>query len=188
MIFLEIYFCVFTMFLNNVSTSTVKDKTRSAQNLAVHILACGCLLTSPGLRVPELCTDHASLGVLCELAGWGQAGPRPAPPLPLFHPQRGSVWTRGGQAFESQSLIQQISGEHLPVPGTGLDCVVAHLVNRRPRLSPWEGKVPWRRAWQLTPLFLPGEPHGPRSLAGCTALGTVEATGHKHTWRMRWAR
>ena len=91
MIFLEIYFCVFTMFLNNVSTSTVKDKTRSAQNLAVHILACGCLLTSPGLRVPELCTDHAFLGVLCELAGWGQAGPRPAPPLPLFHLQRGSL-------------------------------------------------------------------------------------------------
>ena len=23
--------------------------------------------------------------------------------------------------------------------------------------NPWVGKIPWRRAWQLTPVFLPGE-------------------------------
>ena len=28
---------------------------------------------------------------------------------------------------------------------------------RRCRFDPWFGKVPWRRAWQLTPVFLPGE-------------------------------
>ena len=27
-------------------------------------------------------------------------------------------------------------------------------------------KIPWRRAWQPTPVFLPGESHGQRSLAG----------------------
>ena len=27
------------------------------------------------------------------------------------------------------------------------------------------GKIPWRRAWQSTPVFLPGESHGQRSLA-----------------------
>ena len=26
-------------------------------------------------------------------------------------------------------------------------------------------KIPWRRAWQPTPVFLPGESHGERSLA-----------------------
>ena len=30
----------------------------------------------------------------------------------------------------------------------------------------WVGKIPWRRAWQPTPVFLPGEPHGQRSLVG----------------------
>ena len=30
----------------------------------------------------------------------------------------------------------------------------------------WVGKIPWRRAWQPTPVFLPGESHGQRSLAG----------------------
>ena len=28
------------------------------------------------------------------------------------------------------------------------------------------GKIPWRRAWQPTPVFLPGESHGQRSLVG----------------------
>jgi len=30
----------------------------------------------------------------------------------------------------------------------------------------WIGKIPWRRAWEPTPVFLPGESHGQRTLAG----------------------
>ena len=37
---------------------------------------------------------------------------------------------------------------------------------RRHRFDPWVRKMPWRRAWQPTPVFLPGESHGQRSLAG----------------------
>ena len=29
---------------------------------------------------------------------------------------------------------------------------------------PWVGKIPWRRKWQPSPVFLPGESHGQRSL------------------------
>jgi len=32
--------------------------------------------------------------------------------------------------------------------------------------DPWVGKIPWRRKWQPTPVFLLGELHGQRSLAG----------------------
>ena len=32
--------------------------------------------------------------------------------------------------------------------------------------DPWVGKIPWRRAQQPTPVFLPGELHGHRSLMG----------------------
>ena len=32
--------------------------------------------------------------------------------------------------------------------------------------DPWVGKIPWRRAWQSTPVFLPGESHGQSTLAG----------------------
>ena len=39
--------------------------------------------------------------------------------------------------------------------------------------NPWVGRTPWRREWQLTPEFLPGESHGWRSLAG-TVHGVVK--------------
>jgi len=37
---------------------------------------------------------------------------------------------------------------------------------RRGRFDPWVWKIPWRRAWQHTPV-LPGESHGQRNLVGC---------------------
>ena len=37
---------------------------------------------------------------------------------------------------------------------------------KRRGFNPWVRKIPWRRAWQPTPVFLPGESHGQRSLAG----------------------
>ena len=36
---------------------------------------------------------------------------------------------------------------------------------KRPRFDPWVRKIPWRRKWQPTPVFLPGEFHEQRSLA-----------------------
>jgi len=32
--------------------------------------------------------------------------------------------------------------------------------------DPWVEKIPWRKKWQPTPVFLPGISHGQRSLAG----------------------
>ena len=54
------------------------------------------------------------------------------------------------------------------------------------RFDPWFRKIPWRRAWHLTPVFLPGEPHGQRSLVGYGPYrrkesDTTEATEHAHT-------
>ena len=42
---------------------------------------------------------------------------------------------------------------------------------RRPGFDPWVGKIPWKRAWLPTPVFLPGESHEQRSLAGCIPCG-----------------
>ena len=46
-----------------------------------------------------------------------------------------------------------------------------HLQCGRPGFDPWVGKIPWRRAWQPTPVFLPGESHGQRSLVGYSSWG-----------------
>jgi len=39
----------------------------------------------------------------------------------------------------------------------------------------WVGKIPWRRKWQPTPVFLPGEAYGQRSLAGYNPEGCKES-------------
>ena len=41
--------------------------------------------------------------------------------------------------------------------------------------NPWVGKIPWRRKWQPTPVFLPGESHGRRSLVGYCPWGCKES-------------
>ena len=46
---------------------------------------------------------------------------------------------------------------------------------RRCGFSPWVQRIPWRRRWQPTPLFLPGKSHGQRSLAGYSSRGRKES-------------
>ena len=58
----------------------------------------------------------------------------------------------------------------------GWASLVAQLEKNTPvmqetRFDPWVGQIPWRRKWLPTPVFLLGESHGQRSLAGYT-----------HTW------
>ena len=50
---------------------------------------------------------------------------------------------------------------------------------RKHRFSPGLGKIPWRREWQSTQVFLPGESHGHKSLAGYSPWG--------HRVRYNWA-
>ena len=45
----------------------------------------------------------------------------------------------------------------------------------RCRFDPWVGKIPWRREQQPTPVFLPGESHGQRSLVSYSPRGCKES-------------
>ena len=48
-------------------------------------------------------------------------------------------------------------------------------------------KIPWRRAWQPTPAFLPGDSHGQRSLAGYSPWGLKESDmteATEHTFKV----
>ena len=47
---------------------------------------------------------------------------------------------------------------------------------RRLRFDPWVRKIPWKRKWQSTLVFLPGKSHRQRSLAGYSPWG------HSQTW------
>ena len=57
--------------------------------------------------------------------------------------------------------------------------LIAQLVKYLPamqetRFNSWVKKIPWRRKWEPTPAFLPGESHGQRSLAGYSPRGLKE--------------
>ena len=45
----------------------------------------------------------------------------------------------------------------------------------------WVGKIPWRREWLPTPVFLPGEFHGQRGLVCYSSRGSKEWVSPK--WR-----
>uniref|UniRef100_A0AC11DR17 Intraflagellar transport 80 n=1 Tax=Ovis aries TaxID=9940 RepID=A0AC11DR17_SHEEP len=60
---------------------------------------------------------------------------------------------------------------------------------KRCRLDPWVGKIPWKRTWQPTPLFLPGESNGQRSLAGYSVksqTGLKQLSTHTNFHLQRW--
>ena len=55
---------------------------------------------------------------------------------------------------------------------------------RRPKrlgFDPWIWKNPWSRKWQPTPVFLPGESHGQRSMVGYCPWDQKESTEWAHT-------
>ena len=84
--------------------------------------------------------------------------------LILWHINQGLPWWSG-----SEDSVLPAQGAHgfpwrLRQSRTCLQC-------RRPRFNPWVGKIPWRREWPPTPVFLPGEPHGQRSLSSYSPRG-----------------
>ena len=87
----------------------------------------------------------------------------------------------------SSHLIAQVSVGVLPsyknLPGSASGKEPACQCRRHKRggFDLWVGKIPCRRGWQLTSVFLPGEFHGQRSLEGysprdCKELDTTEVT------------
>jgi len=52
--------------------------------------------------------------------------------------------------------------------------------HRRLGLDSWVGNIPWRRKWQLTPMFLPEKSHGQKSLVGYSPKGPKESNMMKH--------
>ena len=64
--------------------------------------------------------------------------------------------------------------------------LMAQMVKNLPAMFPWVGNIPWRREWQPTPAFLPGEFHGQRS-PGLQSMGS-QGVRHDfyHTEDLTW--
>ena len=75
------------------------------------------------------------------------------------------------QSVNTVGLPQRLSGKE------------STCQRRRPGFDPWVRKIPWRRKWQPTPVFLPGKSHGQRSLAGYSPWGCKgsDTTERRHS-------
>ena len=70
-------------------------------------------------------------------------------------------------------------GTDFPGAATGKETACQRRLDLR--VNPWVQEIPWRREWQFTPVFMPGESHEQRSLVGyslycCTESDTTEVT------------
>ena len=74
------------------------------------------------------------------------------------------------------NILYQVKGVPLFLGGTSGKAPACKCRRcKRHRFDPWVGKIPWRRAWQPTPMFLPGESHGQRNLMGYSPWGCKES-------------
>ena len=97
-------------------------------------------------------------------------------------------WTAAHQAPPSifQARVLEWGSIAFSDPGgaSGKEFTCQCQRHKRCKFDPWVGKIPTRREWQPTPVFLPGESHGQRSLVDYSPWGhkesdTTEVTKHK---------
>ena len=106
----------------------------------------------------------------------------------LFYIEHSGLWYILGSCFIIEHLCcckSFLSGflfQSLP-SNSGFPGVTSHKEptcqcrrHKRCGFDPWVSKIPWRRAWEPTSIFLSGESHGQRSLVGYSPWGHTETT------------
>ena len=129
------------------------------------------------------------------IPGSGRSLRRQAQQLtPVFLPKESHVhWSLAGYSLQGQKESHMTEAtEHTYTADQGFPSVL--VVKNLPSDAgdvrdigsiPGFGRSPWRRSWQSTPIFLPGETHGQGSLVGyspqgCKQSDTTEATQRAH--------
>ena len=88
------------------------------------------------------------------------------------------VLTLPALVLVSYDIYKSIRG--LPTWLSGKESACQCRRHKRHGFHTWVGKIPWRRAWQPVPVFLPGESHGQRSLVGYSPWGRKELDRTEH--------
>ena len=146
-------------------------------------------LTQQKMRVPELTRDHTPPSIVpwCRVelvsqncipeslcwAPWIQSEHDRRVP-PGTGTQTGRQFGVGRQrGLVKMSGVEPGSAEDRGFPGGVSGQESACQCRRREScgFDPWVGKIPRRRQWQPTLVFLPGKFHGQTSLAGCNPWG-----------------
>ena len=79
-----------------------------------------------------------------------------------------------GLTFKHDILPQYMGCRSFPGGASGKEPTWLRRSGKRHRFDPWVGKIPWRKGWQPTPVFVPGESHEQGSLVGYSPWGRKE--------------
>ena len=104
----------------------------------------------------------------------------PSRPKLLISPRPFLLGRRNHQTCVITDLSSSINSQGLKGFPGGSEVKAVCPQCGRPGFNPWVRKIPWRRKWQPTPVFLPGESRGRRSLVG------YGPWGHKETDMTEW--
>ena len=85
-------------------------------------------------------------------------------------------WWKTGSCDEPICIYPSIDRDFLG-GASGKELSYQCKKRKRHRFDPWVGKVPWRRAWQPTPVFLPGESPWEEESGGLQSRG-LQRVGH----------
>ena len=97
-----------------------------------------------------------------------ELGKQEGPPL-TSTPGEETAW----HSLFSRLDLSTLTG--LPRQHSGKEPACQCRRRKRYRFDPWVGRIPWRREWQSTPVFLPGKCHGWRTLMGYSPWGCKES-------------
>ena len=125
-------------------------------------------------RNSRVCKSDFSLG-WCDINGSGEGGGRPGAQAGREKGRKYGARHRERMRkpiWQCKGLMQGNNTAGLPWWLSGKECQCKRC--RRRRFDPWVGKIPWKRKWQPTPVFLPGKSHEQRSLAGYSPWGHRE--------------
>ena len=120
--------------------------------------------------------DSQGQANLVSLSPWSCAWFRAVPKVRSTDSNQGLVESAGKVPLSLPlELLADMSCEGgFPGGTSGKEPACQCRRRKRFRFDPCVGMIPWRRAWQPTPVFLPGESHGQRSLAGYSPWGREE--------------
>ena len=90
---------------------------------------------------------------------------------------RGAWWAAVYGIAQNRTQLKSLSSSS---SGKEFTCQCRRC--KRHRFNPWVRKIPWSWKWQPTPVFLPGESPGQRSLVGYSSRGRRKSdmTEHAH--------
>ena len=82
------------------------------------------------------------------------------------------MWPKPNQWQSSQGILLELPGNRFLGGTSGKEPACQCMRHKGCHFDPWVEKIPWRKAWQPTPVFLPGESPWAEKSGGLQSMGS----------------